>query len=168
MDVFLFKHNVAAEGVLVKAYSSSPHLTVLAGLFWQTVRRVKCSAWVGRVPSELNIADGPSRELHTVLEQLHASRDAAVLPPAFTANFFLEFLQNSWVQGDTFVSHAASGPRPMQPDTNGSGAMVAQLSQASMAEASPVLAASDHAVRQVLPRNWAAQASRKRRHQGQR
>lgn len=168
VDVFLFKHNVAAEGVLVKAYSSSPHLTVLAGLFWQTVRRVKCSAWVGRVPSELNIADGPSRELHTVLEQLHASRDAAVLPPAFTANFFLEFLQNSWVQGDTFVSHAASGPRPMQPDTNGSGAMVAQLSQASMAEASPVLAASDHAVRQVLPRNWAAQASRKRRHQGQR
>ncbi|OLQ07762.1 hypothetical protein AK812_SmicGene8756 [Symbiodinium microadriaticum] len=38
VDVFLFKHNVAAEGVLVKAYSSSPHLTVLAGLFWQTVR----------------------------------------------------------------------------------------------------------------------------------
>ena len=96
VDIFLFIDNVAAEGVLVKAYSSSPHLTVLAGLFWQTVRRAKCSTWVGRVPSELNIADGPSREHHTVLEQLHASQDAAVLPPAFTANFFLEFLQNSY------------------------------------------------------------------------
>ena len=59
VDVFIFIDNVAAEGVLVKAYSSSPHLTVLAGLFWQAVRRIKCSAWVGRVPSELNIADGP-------------------------------------------------------------------------------------------------------------
>ena len=138
VDIFLFIDNVAAEGVLVKAYSSSPHLTVLAGLFWQTVRRAKCSTWVGRVPSELNIADGPSREHHTVLEQLHASQDAAVLPPAFTANFFLEFLQNSWVPGDTSVSHAASGPRPMQLKASGAAATVGQSrSQTNVADASP-------------------------------
>ena len=73
MDPPVDDGNVAVEGVMVKAYNSSPHLTVLGGLFWQTVRRVICSAWVGHVPSELNIADGPSRELHTVLEQLHAA-----------------------------------------------------------------------------------------------
>ncbi|CAE7389188.1 unnamed protein product [Symbiodinium natans] len=169
VDVFIFIDNVAAEGVLVKAYSSSPHLTVLAGLFWQAVRRVKCSAWVGRVPSELNIADGPSRKHHAILEQLHASQVAAVLPPAFTANFFLEFLQSSWVQADASVSHVAPGPRPVQPCATGAATAAGHdRLQASVADGSPPLASSDHAVRQVPSRDWASQASRKRRHQGQR
>ena len=63
-DVFVFIDNEAAEGIFIKAYSRSAHLTVLAALFWQTVRSSRFSAWVGRVPTHLNVADGPAGMTH--------------------------------------------------------------------------------------------------------
>ena len=61
-DIMLFIDSQAAEGVLISGYSSSPQLTALAAAFWQQVRKRAAAAWVGRVPSLLNPADGFSRE----------------------------------------------------------------------------------------------------------
>ena len=60
-EVMMFIDNQAAEGVLIKAYSRSAHLTAIAAAFWTAVRRSGSACWIGRVPSELNVADGFSR-----------------------------------------------------------------------------------------------------------
>ena len=80
VEVLLFVDNRAAEGTLLKAYSKSRHLTVLAALFWQAVRYSKSAAWVGRVPSHLNVADGPSRDDPSVPRSLGATQLHPNLP----------------------------------------------------------------------------------------
>ena len=37
LDVLLFVDSIAAEGILLKGYSKSPQLAVIASLFWKTV-----------------------------------------------------------------------------------------------------------------------------------
>jgi hypothetical protein len=93
LDVFLFIDSSAAEGVLLKAYSKSPELTVIAGLFWRAVRKAAAAAWVGRVPSRLNVADGPTRGDHSVVDMLQAERITAQLPDESLWSFVLDYLQ---------------------------------------------------------------------------
>ena len=61
-DLFVFIDSMAAEGVLIKGYSSSEQLTAITASFWASIRRGGAACWVGRVPSRLNVADGFSRE----------------------------------------------------------------------------------------------------------
>ena len=76
----LFIDNTAAEGTLLTSYSASKHLTVLAALFWSSIRTAKAAAWVGRVPSHLNVADGFSRGDFSVAHRLGARRLRVALP----------------------------------------------------------------------------------------
>ena len=109
LDVFLFIDNSAAEGVLLKAYSRSPHLTILAALFWQAVRSAKCAAWVGRVPSDLNIADGPSRRDYSTVSSLQMERVSAHIPEAEGWKFFLDSLQSGGRRPHPGNTDAAAG-----------------------------------------------------------
>ena len=61
-DVCLFVDSAAAEGSLLKGYSSSPHLAALAGQFWASAASYGLRMWVDRVPSSLNPADELSRD----------------------------------------------------------------------------------------------------------
>ena len=61
-DCLIFVDSSATEGALIKAYSSSPLLTVIAGAFWEHVGRVDAAVWISRIPSKLNMADALSRE----------------------------------------------------------------------------------------------------------
>ena len=50
-----------AEGSLIKGLSASRTLSAIAGAYWLQVTLHSAAVWIGRVPSKLNIADGPSR-----------------------------------------------------------------------------------------------------------
>ena len=89
VDVMLFVDNAAAEGILLSGYSRSKHLTILAALFWQAVRRSRAAAWVGRVPSALNVADGPSRDDLAGVQELGAVELRACLPQPGPWQFML-------------------------------------------------------------------------------
>jgi len=90
-DVLLFIDSAAAEGSLLRAYSSSRHLTALAGCFWTTSANHQLRVWIGRVPSNVNPADGFSRSDRSLGKRHgwaevpacvpHASPWAFLLPP---------------------------------------------------------------------------------------
>ena len=61
-DVLIFVDSTAAEGSLCKGLSSSRCLSAIASAFWTQTALCRASVWVGRVPSKLNVADGPSRQ----------------------------------------------------------------------------------------------------------
>jgi hypothetical protein len=106
-DIMLWIDSQAAEGVLVKAYSKSPYLTIIAALFWRAVRGFRCSAWIGRVPSALNVADGPSRNDSSYMCQLGATRLPAAVPEEGPWTFFLDFLQGRHAATSDQNRHAA-------------------------------------------------------------
>ena len=93
LDLFFFIDNKAADGVLLKGYSRSCFLKILAALFWQTVRSLEFATWAGRVLSCLNVADGPSREDFTVVTRLGATRLSTQLPKEDTWGYFWDYLQ---------------------------------------------------------------------------
>lgn len=57
----LFTDSTPAQGCVVKGYSPHPRLNSLASSIWLVAARKKLRLWLERVPSALNIADGPSR-----------------------------------------------------------------------------------------------------------
>ena len=60
-DILHFIDSAAAEGSLVKGLSKSRTLSAIPGVYWTQVSLRHAAVWIGRVPSKLNIADGPSR-----------------------------------------------------------------------------------------------------------
>ena len=60
-DTLLFIDSTAAEGCLSKGLSSSRVLSALASAMWTQASLWRAAIWVGRVPSKLNVADGPTR-----------------------------------------------------------------------------------------------------------
>ena len=60
-DVMHFIDSSAAEGSLIKGYSASQTLAAIAGAYWSVASESRASIWIGRVPSKLNVADGPTR-----------------------------------------------------------------------------------------------------------
>ena len=93
LDIFLFVDSKASEGILLKGYSSSAQLTVIASLFWKTVRQGKASAWIGRVPSSLNVADPISRGCFDIAQTLQAVQLTALLPGVSAWETLLQFLE---------------------------------------------------------------------------
>ena len=51
----------AAEGMLAEGYSTSRTLAALAGAYWHTAAKHRAAIWIGRVPSKLSLADGPTQ-----------------------------------------------------------------------------------------------------------
>ena len=80
LDVLLFVDSKAAEGILLKGYSKSPQLAVIASLFWKTVRQGRASAWIDRVPTHLNVADAISRGCFSSALALQAEKLQAQTP----------------------------------------------------------------------------------------
>ena len=60
-DVMHFVDSTAAEGILIKGYSRSRTLAAISGAYWSTASQHCMTVWIGRVPSKLNVADGPTR-----------------------------------------------------------------------------------------------------------
>ena len=60
-DLMHFIDYTAAEGTLVKAYSKSVNLAAIASAYWSIAAKSNINAWIGRVPSKLNLADKPTR-----------------------------------------------------------------------------------------------------------
>ena len=60
-DVLYFADNTAANGAAIKGYSSSPDLARLVGPLHFRLAASSTRLWIEFVPSELDIADGPSR-----------------------------------------------------------------------------------------------------------
>ena len=93
LDIFLFVDSKAGEGILLKGYSRSAQLTVIASLFWKTVRQGRASVWIGRVPSSLNVADPISRGCFDIARALQADQLTALLPDVSAWETLLEFLE---------------------------------------------------------------------------
>lgn len=79
-DVLLFIDSACAEGALLRSYSSSRHLTALAGAFWTSAAGYDLRVWIGRVPSKLNPADGFSRGSRSLGQQLGWCQVPAIEP----------------------------------------------------------------------------------------
>ena len=60
-DIMHFVDSTAAEGALIKGLSRSQTLSAIAGAYWMQAGLRRICSWIGRVPSVLNVADGPSR-----------------------------------------------------------------------------------------------------------
>ena len=77
----IYIDNTGAQGALVKGFSGSKFLTAIAAEFWDVAIRHDIAIWIGRVASDDNIADPPSRDDCSFLEgHLGARR----LHPVFT------------------------------------------------------------------------------------
>ena len=74
-DLVMYCDNTAQEGALAKGFSTAWDMAVVAGVFWELAGRIDCDVWIERVPSELNLADCPSRPFdpnsRSVLEKLN-------------------------------------------------------------------------------------------------
>ena len=81
-EVVHFVDSTAAEGSLIKGYSGSATLAAVAGAYWTTAGRCNAAAWIGRVPSRLNVADGPTRGDLSAIEAFGWQHTQPTLPPA--------------------------------------------------------------------------------------
>lgn len=81
-EVVHFVESSAAEGSLIKGYSCSATLAAVAGAYWTTAGRCNAAAWIGRVPSRLNVADGPTRGDLSAIETFDWQHTLPTLPPA--------------------------------------------------------------------------------------
>ena len=68
VDVLHFVDSSAAQGVLIKGYSSSRTLSAVTSAYWTLAGKCRAMVWVGRVPSKLNVADGPTRGDYSVVQ----------------------------------------------------------------------------------------------------
>ena len=60
-DLILAMDSAAASGVLVKAYSKTPMLSMIAGAFWSVATSWNIAVWITQLPRRLNPSDGFSR-----------------------------------------------------------------------------------------------------------
>ena len=89
-DLVLFLESEAAEGSLLKGYSSSRSLTAIAGALWALSASLQARLWVGRMPSRLNPSDEVSRrDRHWAREQ-DWSEWPATEPPVAPWRLLLE------------------------------------------------------------------------------
>jgi len=68
--VLLFVDAEAAEGALVKGYSSRTDVSLLVGRFWDLAQELNCSIYIDRVPTDANCSDAPSRNHPEIGEAL--------------------------------------------------------------------------------------------------
>ena len=59
--VLLFVDSEPVEGALVKGYSNRSDMSWLTSVFWSQMLELDCLIYVDRVPTDANLADGPSR-----------------------------------------------------------------------------------------------------------
>ena len=57
-----FVDSEPVEGALVKGYSAKDDICELTGVFWRLASDLNIDAYIDRVSTDANIADGPSRD----------------------------------------------------------------------------------------------------------
>ena len=77
--VLLFVDNDSARHALIRGGSLSFASACLVGLFWEEETRMRAFAWVERVPSSSNPADGPSRLNFELMRRMGAVRTEPLL-----------------------------------------------------------------------------------------
>ena len=105
----------AAEGSLVKGYSSKEDLCELAGAFWGLNIALGSVPYIDRVPTDSNPADEPSKGIYAELEALGAVYQPAVVP-SLLSNMLRdwEHLVGSWAASCGRASAQPRGPTPPQ------------------------------------------------------
>ena len=78
--VVVLVDNEAAEGALAKGYSPQEDLGDLTAVFWEAVLEFGLSVYVDRVPTDTNLADGPSRGRFDELVDAGAAFHKTVTP----------------------------------------------------------------------------------------
>ena len=85
-DVIHFADNTAANGAASKSYSSSPDLARIVHAFSVRKSELGSRVWIEYVPSEANLADGPTRPeregaFDALLQDFGAVEIEFVMPP---------------------------------------------------------------------------------------
>ena len=84
-DLIVFSDNTAAEAILKKGCASACDHRALAHVFWSVIGALDMRVLIERVPTEVNIADLPSREEYDLLARLGARRTVAGLSRVFVS-----------------------------------------------------------------------------------
>ena len=91
-DLLHFVDSTAAQGTLVSGFSKSSTLCAVTSAYWTLATRMRVRAWIGRVPSKLNVADGPSRnDLSDIQEHGWAWQDPVMPKVAPWRSLFARF-----------------------------------------------------------------------------
>ena len=61
-SILFFVDSESVEGAMVKGYSASADICELVGVYWKMIDKRRVHAYVDRVSTDANIADGPSRD----------------------------------------------------------------------------------------------------------
>ena len=61
-SIIFFVDSESVEGAMVKGYSASADICELVGVFWKMIDKRQIHAYIDRVSTDANIADGPSRD----------------------------------------------------------------------------------------------------------
>lgn len=80
-DVLHFVDSTAAQGVLIKGYSKSQTLCAVTSAYWTLAGKCRACIWIGRVPSKLNVADGPTRNDLSVVQAHNWEKHPPLMPP---------------------------------------------------------------------------------------
>jgi len=80
-SLLLFVDAEAVEGALIKGYSARSDICQLISVFWDLALELKCLIYIDRVPTDANVADGPSRLNFHDADQAGWVRTPIVWPP---------------------------------------------------------------------------------------
>lgn len=80
-DVLHFVDSTAAQGVLVKGFSKSQTLCAVTSAYWTLAGKYRVCSWIGRVPSKLNVADGPTRGDLSAVQAHGWNKMPPLMPP---------------------------------------------------------------------------------------
>ena len=76
-SVEIYSDNTGAEASLRKGTARSFDHCMLVHAMWKRLAELRCTAWVGRVPTEENLADLPSRSTSARARRAHPRRASA-------------------------------------------------------------------------------------------
>jgi hypothetical protein len=79
-SVLLFVDSEPVQGALVKGYSHFEDMCELTGVFWALVDELNALVYIDRVPTDGNVADGPSRNTMQTLTNLGSIRSKTWFP----------------------------------------------------------------------------------------
>ena len=107
--VLLLVDSEAVESMLVAGYSARQDLCLLVGYFWEKCAELDALVYVDRVPTDANLADGPSRGDRSISDQLGWEEAPVKWPKTRT---------RAWETVDLTLSEPGSPRLPADRATN--------------------------------------------------
>ena len=78
--VTIYTDNVGVQGALTRGSTKEPDHNEMVHLIWRRITCDQVGVWFDRVPTDDNIADGPTRRWTEALDSICAERRHAILP----------------------------------------------------------------------------------------